>query len=372
MVHRGEVGFTTPVPVRVRAGARPGLTADDAGAEVTLSAAASLRLGCADGRELTVVASQAPVSVDGVLALTLSASRGTAARTEEEPDSSTAGRTGRHSSPLPLDRGDDPDLTVTPGDVDSTPSGRHRSAPAPAPAPAPGPAADPATPWMERRPRPVPATAPTAVPATAPLPAPEASQEAGPDETVVGRLTRRPPAATRTQPGTAHPTHPAHPTRPAPRATSGSAQQATEPSLPRPAAATPAGPTGAAGFHVLVTDVAGTYAEELDAALVIGRRPSTSAVRARPARPVTVTGEGEEVSQSHVAVRAQGGVLLVTDLFSTNGTRIKGPAHPPYRLRDGEEVPVSAGTVIELGDGVRLVVARSDESGAAQGVGHGA
>jgi len=360
VVHRGEVGFTTPVPVRVRAGARPGLMADDAGAEVTLSAAASLRLTCEDGRELTVVGSEAPVSVDGVIALALTAPGTEAARTTEDLDSSSAGRTGRHSSPLPPDSGEDADLTVTSGDGDSTPSGRHRSAPAPAPAPA----ADPATPGMGQRPLPVPATTPTPTPApaTAPVPAPEA----GSDETVVGRLNRRPRTATRTQPFTAHPGHPA------PRGTSGSAQQITEPSLPRPDAATPAGPTGAAGFHVLVTDVAGTHSEELDAALVIGRSPSTSAVRARPARPVTVTGEGEEVSQSHVAVRSQGGVVLVTDLFSTNGTRIKGPAHPPYRLRDGEEVPVSAGTVIELGDGVRLVVARSEESGAAQGVGHGA
>lgn len=105
---------------------------------------------------------------------------------------------------------------------------------------------------------------------------------------------------------------------------------------------------------VRVADCAGETEIPLDAAMVVGTEPAGDSVRYRDARLVPV--HGPTVSRSHACLRVQSGVVLVCDLWSTNGTRIKMPGQAPFRLRDGEEVPVSAGTVVELGDGVTLTV----------------
>lgn len=127
-----------------------------------------------------------------------------------------------------------------------------------------------------------------------------------------------------------------------------------------PAPAAPAGvpsfDPNATGPRLLIVDVDGERFAKLEGTLVIGRTPSVAQVRERDARGVTVTPTGSGVSHSHVSVRRQGGVVLVRDLWSTNGTRVRSSGVPPFRLRDGEEVPVSDGTRIELGDGVSLTV----------------
>lgn len=111
-----------------------------------------------------------------------------------------------------------------------------------------------------------------------------------------------------------------------------------------------------AGPGLRISDTAGTRDVGIDATLVLGRNPSVAQVRERDARAVSVYPTGGGVSHTHVSVRVQAGTILVRDLWSTNGTRVKGAGVPPFRLRDGEEVPVTPGTVVELGDGVRLEI----------------
>ena len=125
---------------------------------------------------------------------------------------------------------------------------------------------------------------------------------------------------------------------------------------PAPPAGVPSFDPNATGPRLLIVDVDGERFAKLEGTLVIGRTPSVAQVRERDARGVTVTPTGTGVSHSHVSVRRQGGVVLVRDLWSTNGTRVRSAGVPPFRLRDGEEVPVSDGTRIELGDGVSLTV----------------
>ena len=95
----------------------------------------------------------------------------------------------------------------------------------------------------------------------------------------------------------------------------------------------------------------------LDRPVVVGRRPSAPRVqRGAPARLVTVGAPGGSVSASHVDVRQEGEVVVVTDLRSTNGTRVQPPGRPAVQLRQGESVVVLAGTVVDLGDGVVLEI----------------
>ena len=95
----------------------------------------------------------------------------------------------------------------------------------------------------------------------------------------------------------------------------------------------------------------------LDLPVVVGRRPSAPRVqRGAPPRLVTVGAPGGSVSASHVDVRQEGGVVVVTDLRSTNGTRVQPPGRPGVQLRQGESVVVLAGTVVDLGDGVVLEI----------------
>ncbi len=52
-------------------------------------------------------------------------------------------------------------------------------------------------------------------------------------------------------------------------------------------------------------------------------------------------GESNGVSRVHAAINDQEGMVYITDLNSTNGTRINGlPLKPdqPYRLREGDEL----------------------------------
>ena len=44
-------------------------------------------------------------------------------------------------------------------------------------------------------------------------------------------------------------------------------------------------------------------------------------------------------------------MVIATDLGSTNGTQVRHPGSVPVRLRQGESVVVTPGSVIEIGDG---------------------
>jgi pSer/pThr/pTyr-binding forkhead associated (FHA) protein len=63
-----------------------------------------------------------------------------------------------------------------------------------------------------------------------------------------------------------------------------------------------------------------------------------------------------EVSASHVEVRQEGSAVVVSDLGSTNGTRVAIPGRRPVSLRQGESIAVLAGTIVDIGDGNRLEI----------------
>lgn len=95
----------------------------------------------------------------------------------------------------------------------------------------------------------------------------------------------------------------------------------------------------------------------LDRPVVVGRRPSgPRIVRGPEPRLVTVGSPRSEVSATHVEIRQEGGAVVVTDLRSTNGTRVEIPGRHPVALRQGESIVVLAGTIVDIGDGNRLEI----------------
>lgn len=95
----------------------------------------------------------------------------------------------------------------------------------------------------------------------------------------------------------------------------------------------------------------------LDQAIILGRAPSASRVSGTTVpRLVTLTTPNQDISRSHVQVAVEGDTVVVTDLHSMNGTLITVPGRNPVRLREGEPTTVITDTVIDLGDGARLVV----------------
>ncbi|ROS54642.1 FHA domain-containing protein [Frigoribacterium sp. PhB24] len=95
----------------------------------------------------------------------------------------------------------------------------------------------------------------------------------------------------------------------------------------------------------------------LDAPVVVGRRPAGPRVASGPVpRLVTVPSPRHEVSGAHVDVRQQGDIVVVTDLRSTNGTRVIEPGRVPVILRQGESLVARAGTIVDVGDGNLLEI----------------
>jgi hypothetical protein len=90
----------------------------------------------------------------------------------------------------------------------------------------------------------------------------------------------------------------------------------------------------------------------LDATAIIGRRPTLPRVmKGRAPRLVRVPSPLREVSSTHVELRQQGALVVVTDLRSTNGSIVTVPGREPVKLRQGESVVVVPGTTIDIGDG---------------------
>ena len=90
----------------------------------------------------------------------------------------------------------------------------------------------------------------------------------------------------------------------------------------------------------------------LDRAAYIGRNPSRPRVlRDGLPRLVQVPSVSREVSSTHLEVRQRGASVVVTDLRSTNGTIVNIPGGTPTKLRQGESMVVTPGTLIDIGDG---------------------
>ncbi|EPR75972.1 hypothetical protein ADILRU_1702 [Leifsonia rubra CMS 76R] len=66
---------------------------------------------------------------------------------------------------------------------------------------------------------------------------------------------------------------------------------------------------------------------------------------------IAVDSPNREVSAAHLEVRQLGASVIVTDLRSTNGSLVQAPGNPVRKLRQGESVVVSAGTLVDIGDG---------------------
>jgi len=86
----------------------------------------------------------------------------------------------------------------------------------------------------------------------------------------------------------------------------------------------------------------------IDGSVIIGRSP-TQTDPDRPARLVTVRGEGRGVSRNHLRIDVRDAGAYAVDLASRNGSAITPP--------EGERVRLEAGTPYRLSAGSRLTVA---------------
>ncbi len=114
--------------------------------------------------------------------------------------------------------------------------------------------------------------------------------------------------------------------------------------LPRPVLATVRAPDGST--------------VDVDRPVLIGRAPSSDPSDGPEPRLVTVVSRGQDISRTHLRVAPAGWEVVVTDLNSTNGTTLLPPgggtdAQP---LPPGEAVPVAHGSILDLGDGVRVAI----------------
>jgi len=118
-----------------------------------------------------------------------------------------------------------------------------------------------------------------------------------------------------------------------------------------------AGRTAIAGAPPILATPGGAWIG-LDRPVVIGRAPRVAAVAEldRAPRIVRIVSGGPAVSRTHVRIDPAGSSVVVTDLASKNGTSYTMPGRPSVRLRAGEQAKVGAGTVIDLGGGVRFTV----------------
>ena len=96
---------------------------------------------------------------------------------------------------------------------------------------------------------------------------------------------------------------------------------------------------------------------ELDRPVLIGRAPSTDRSDNRAPRLLTVRSPNHDISRTHLEVAPDGWQIVATDLNSTNGTILIRPGGVDrQQLAAGEPVPVQVGSVVELGDGVSVLI----------------
>ncbi len=95
----------------------------------------------------------------------------------------------------------------------------------------------------------------------------------------------------------------------------------------------------------------------LDRTVIIGRRPkSARASGADLPHLIGVDSPQQDISRNHVEVRAEGDSILAVDLQTTNGTTLRRQGSAPTRLHPGEATMLVPGDVLDLGDGVTVLV----------------
>ena len=96
---------------------------------------------------------------------------------------------------------------------------------------------------------------------------------------------------------------------------------------------------------------------EVDRPVLIGRAPSGDRSTSRSPRLMTVPSPNYDISRTHLEVAPDDWQIVVTDLNSTNGTVLVRPgAVDRQQLAPGEPVVVQLGSVMELGDGVSVLI----------------
>lgn len=90
----------------------------------------------------------------------------------------------------------------------------------------------------------------------------------------------------------------------------------------------------------------------LDRPTRVGREPAATRISTEVTpRLVRVSSVSNEVSGTHLELRQVGASVIVTDLRSTNGSVVTQPGSVPRKLRQGESVVVTPGTLVDIGDG---------------------
>ena len=85
---------------------------------------------------------------------------------------------------------------------------------------------------------------------------------------------------------------------------------------------------------------------------ILGRRPRLPRLsRGQPPRLITVDSPTSAVSGTHLEIRQLGEAVVVTDLGSTNGTRVTSGPGRSQRLSAGSSLVVLPGTRVDIGDG---------------------
>jgi hypothetical protein len=93
----------------------------------------------------------------------------------------------------------------------------------------------------------------------------------------------------------------------------------------------------------------------LDREFVLGRNPPADLTGANGEdgpQVVKLPSSDGQISRAHLRITLSGWHVLVTDLNSTNGTRITLPGRDPEQLPPGAPVPMLPGTVIALAESV--------------------
>ena len=109
-------------------------------------------------------------------------------------------------------------------------------------------------------------------------------------------------------------------------------------------------PARVASYSFRVGDRAETIM--LDRPARVGRVPAVTRISTGVSpRLVRVSSPSHEVSGTHLELRQVGASVIVTDLRSTNGSVVTQPGSIPRKLRQGESVVVTPGTLVDIGDG---------------------
>ena len=96
---------------------------------------------------------------------------------------------------------------------------------------------------------------------------------------------------------------------------------------------------------------------DVDRPVLIGRNPKVSGAAGGVLPHIMkFDGPGQGLSRTHAEVRIEGAQLVLEDLQSTNGTEVELPGQQRRRLRSGEPVVITHGSLIDFGDELHCTV----------------